>query len=118
MYSRLLFYLKALGFSPNCRGYFYLVWAITRSVEIPIARYLVVSKLYSHLADKFFTTSWAVERSIRYAIEDAWSKGNPVIMEKIFGYSIGFDKAKPTNKQFILTMAEYLRLEMLFGEND
>ena len=33
-------------------------------------------------------------------------------MEEIFGYSVDIDKAKPTNSEFIVTIADKLRLEI------
>ena len=33
------------------------------------------------------------------------------MMEDIFGYSVSIDKAKPTNSEFIVTIADMLRLE-------
>ena len=32
-------------------------------------------------------------------------------MEELFGHSVDFDKAKPTNSEFIVTVADKLRLE-------
>ena len=32
-------------------------------------------------------------------------------MEDIFGHSVDIDKAKPTNSEFIVTVADKLRLE-------
>ena len=32
-------------------------------------------------------------------------------MQEIFGYSVDIDKAKPTNSEFIITVADKLRLE-------
>ena len=33
------------------------------------------------------------------------------LMEEIFGYSVDIDKAKATNSEFIVTLADKLRLE-------
>ena len=33
-------------------------------------------------------------------------------MEEIFGHSVDIDKAKPTNSEFIVTVADKLRLEI------
>ena len=35
----------------------------------------------------------------------------PEAMEEIFGHSVDIDKAKPTNSEFIVTIADKLRLE-------
>ena len=52
-----------------------------------------------------------MERAIRHAIEISWNRGNWDIMEDIFGNSIDLDKAKPTNREFITTIVDKLRLD-------
>ena len=37
------------------------------------------------------------------------------LMEKIFGNSIDIEKAKPTNSEFIITIADMLKLEIKQG---
>ena len=34
-------------------------------------------------------------------------------MQEIFGYSVDIDRAKPTNSEFIITVADKLRLEYI-----
>ena len=71
-----------------------------------------VKELYPELASKFDTTVSRVERAIRHAIEVSWNRGNWDYMEEIFGHSVDIDKAKPTNSEFIVTIADKLRLEI------
>ena len=54
-----------------------------------------------------------VERSIRHAIEVSWNRGDWDLMEEIFGHSVDIDKAKPTNSEFIVTIADKLKLDTL-----
>ena len=68
-------------------------------------------ELYPEIADKYDSTASSVERAIRHAIDIGWNRGNLELMEDIFGYSIDVDKAKPTNSEFIITIADKLRLE-------
>ena len=63
------------------------------------------------LAEKFDTTVSRVERAIRHAIEVSWNRANWSLMEEIFGNSVDIDKAKPTNSEFIVTIADKLKLE-------
>jgi two-component system response regulator (stage 0 sporulation protein A) len=65
----------------------------------------------SKIAKKFNTTVSRVERAIRHAIEISWNRGNWELMEEIFGHSVDIDKAKPTNSEFIVTVADKLRLD-------
>ena len=68
--------------------------------------------LYPQIAQRFTTTPSRVERAIRHAIEVAWGRGEPAIMENIFGYTISASKGKPTNSEFIAMIADKLRLEL------
>ena len=72
---------------------------------------VITKVLYPDVAKKFNTTSSRVERAIRHAIEVSWNRGNWQLMEDIFGHSVDIDKAKPTNSEFIVTVADKLRLE-------
>ena len=89
----------------------------TMEVKNPIATIEVENygtikvELYPELATKFGTTVSRVERAIRHAIEVSWNRGNWNLMEEIFGCSVDIDKAKPTNSEFIVTVADKLRLE-------
>ena len=71
----------------------------------------ITKDLYPKIAEKFDTTNSRVERAIRHAIEVSWNRGNWDLMEDIFGHSVDIDKAKPTNSEFIVTIADKLRLE-------
>ena len=72
----------------------------------------VTKLLYPAIAKKYHTTSSRVERAIRHAIEVSWSRGDIDAMDDIFGNSVDFDRAKPTNSEFIATLADRIRLDM------
>ena len=71
----------------------------------------ITKELYPEIAKKYDSTVSRVERAIRHAIEVSWNRGNWDLMEDIFGHSVDIDKAKPTNSEFIITIADKLRLE-------
>ena len=71
----------------------------------------ITKEMYPEIAVKFNTTSSRVERAIRHAIEVSWSRGDYDLMEEVFGHSVDFDRAKPTNSEFIATIADKLSLE-------
>ena len=71
----------------------------------------ITKELYPELASKFDTTVSRVERAIRHAIEVSWNRGNWDLMTEIFGNSVDIDRAKPTNSEFIVTVADKLRLD-------
>ena len=71
----------------------------------------ITKELYPVIAKKYDTTASRVERAIRHAIEVSWNRANWELMEEIFGYSVDIDKAKATNSEFIVTLADKLRIE-------
>ena len=71
----------------------------------------ITKELYPEIASKYDTTSSRVERAIRHAIEVSWSRGDYDVMEDLFGHSVDYDRAKPTNSEFIATIADKLRLD-------
>ena len=75
----------------------------------------ITKELYPKIADEFNTTVSRVERSIRHAIEISWNRGNWDYMQEIFGYSVDIDRSKPTNSEFITTVADKLRLEYVIN---
>ena len=48
----------------------------------------------------------AVERSLRLAVESAWSRSRLSALEEVFGQSIDPDRGKPTNLEFLCRMGE------------
>lgn len=103
--------LHELGIPSHIKGYQYIREAIGIIYKRPETIGGITKELYPELASKFDTTVSRVERAIRHAIEVSWNRGNWDLMEEIFGHSVDIDKAKPTNSEFIVTIADKLRLE-------
>lgn len=103
--------LHELGMPAHIKGYQYVREAIIMIYNNPEFIGGITKELYPDLADKYDTTVSRVERAIRHAIEVSWNRGNWDLMEEIFGHSVDIDKAKPTNSEFIITIADKLRLE-------
>lgn len=72
----------------------------------------ITKELYPQVASRYKTTSSRVERAIRHAIEVSWNRGDYEYMEELFGHSVDYDRAKPTNSEFIATVADKLRLDL------
>ena len=100
-----------LGMPSHIKGYQYIREAISMVYDNPDIVGGITKELYPELATKFDTTVSRVERAIRHAIEVSWNRGDWDLMEEIFGHSVDIDKAKPTNSEFIVTVADKLRLE-------
>lgn len=103
--------LHELGVPSHIKGYQYIREGISVIYENPGIVGGITKELYPDIAEKFDTTVSRVERAIRHAIEVSWNRGNWKLMEEIFGHSVDIDKAKPTNSEFIVTVADKLRLE-------
>lgn len=103
--------LHELGIPSHIKGYQYIREGISILYERPEVVGGITKELYPDIATKFNTTVSRVERAIRHAIEVSWNRGNWDLMEEIFGHSVDIDKAKPTNSEFIVTVADKLRLE-------
>ena len=104
--------LHELGVPSHIKGYQYIREGITLVYENPELVGGITKELYPEIARKYETTVSRVERAIRHAIEVSWNRGNWQLMEEIFGHSVDIDKAKPTNSEFIVTVADKLRLEL------
>ena len=103
--------LHALGMPSHIKGYQYVREAISMVYTNPEIMGGITKELYPELASKFDTTVSRVERAIRHAIEVSWNRGDWDLMEEIFGHSVDIDKAKPTNSEFIVTVADKIKLE-------
>ncbi len=103
--------LHELGIPSHIKGYQYIRDGVSLIFENPDMIGGITKELYPELASKFDTTVSRVERAIRHAIEVSWNRGNWDLMEEIFGNSVDIDKAKPTNSEFIVTVADKLRLD-------
>ncbi len=103
--------LHELGVPSHIKGYQYIREGILMLYERPEVVGGITKELYPDVASKYNTTVSRVERAIRHAIEVSWNRGNWQLMEEIFGHSVDIDKAKPTNSEFIVTVADKLRLE-------
>ena len=104
--------IHEVGVPAHIKGYQYLREAIMMVVNDIEVINQITKSLYPKIAAKYSTTPSRVERAIRHAIEVAWGRGEPSIMENIFGYTISATKGKPTNSEFIAMIADKLRLEL------
>ena len=103
--------LHDLGIPSHIKGYQFLRDAVNMLFDNPEIIGGITKELYPELANKYNTTVSRVERSIRHAVEVSWNRGDLKLMENIFGHSVDIDKAKPTNSEFIVTIADKLRLD-------
>ena len=103
--------LHELGIPSHIKGYQYIREGVEILFDRPDVIGGITKELYPELANRFETTVSRVERAIRHAIEVSWNRGDWDLMEELFGHSVDIDKAKPTNSEFMVTIADKLRLE-------
>lgn len=105
--------LHSLGIPSHIKGYSYIRDAIYLVYENPGLIGGITKELYPMIGKNFNTSVSRVERAIRHAIEVSWNRGDWDLMEEIFGHSVDIDRAKPTNSEFIVTIADKLRLDTI-----
>ncbi|MDD5865236.1 MAG: sporulation transcription factor Spo0A [bacterium] len=102
--------LHNLGIPSHIRGYKYIrdgILIIYNNESVS----LVTKEIYPQIALKYETTPSRVERAIRHAIEVSWIRGDINLMEDLFGFSVSCEKSKPTNSEFLTTIADRIKLD-------
>lgn len=102
--------LHSLGVPSHIKGYEYIREGIGLMYNNPSMLGAITKEMYPEIAVKYNTTSSRVERAIRHAIEISWTRGDYDLMEEVFGHSVDYDRARPTNSEFIATIADRLRI--------
>jgi two-component system, response regulator, stage 0 sporulation protein A len=102
--------LHNLGVPSHIRGYQYIRDGIVLIYSNDKYVNFITKEIYPNIAKKYDTTSSRVERAIRHAIEISWDRGDVDLMEDLFGHSVSFDRSKPTNSEYLNTIADRLRL--------
>ena len=104
--------LKALSLRQDLAGYGYLLRAISLKVRCGDA--LTARAIYEEVArlqGGGCTKASVVERCIRHAVEEAWTRGDPGPQYRLFGNAIDESRGKPTNAELIARVAQSLRTE-------
>lgn len=104
--------IHEVGVPAHIKGYQYLREAIIMVVNNIDIINQITKQLYPEIAYKYHTTPSRVERAIRHAIEVAWGRGEPAMVERIFGYTVSANRGKPTNSEFIAMISDKLRIEL------
>lgn len=110
--TNITMYIQQMGVPAHIKGYQYIRDAIAMVIEDMDTINSITKLLYPTVAKHYNTTASRVERAIRHAIEVAWDRGNPDVLNDLFGYTILGSKGKPTNSEFIALIADKIRLDM------
>ena len=109
--------IQRVGIPAHIKGYHYIRSAITMMTDDMELAHSVTKVLYPAVAKEFDTTPQRVERAIRHAIEVAWNRGDPAVLNEMFGYTIDAERGKPTNSEFIAMISDKIRLEHTSAAN-
>lgn len=102
--------LHNLGIPSHIRGYQYIKDGIHIIYKNNHAISYITKDVYPEIARKYNTTPTRVERAIRHAIETSWNRGDINLMEEIFGNSLNVNRDKPTNAEYLTTIADRLKI--------
>lgn len=102
--------LHDLGIPSHVRGFKYIREGILLLYSTDNLVTLVTKDIYPEIAKTYETTSSRVERAIRHAIEISWIRGDLKLLEEIFGNSVDIEKGKPTNSEFLNTIADRFKM--------
>ena len=108
--------MRQLGIPAHLKGYQYLRKAIIMAMKDPAVMDGVTQILYPDIAKCYGTTASCVERAMRKAIAVAWERGNIDFLQYYFGCTKKPQMAKPTNSEFIATVADILYLRQDHAE--
>lgn len=107
--ERLYAALIEVGIARRLDGFGYLMEAVMLALEDVDYQNNLSKRLYPAVALKYNTSATCVERSIRHAVEAAWSHSRLSVLQREFGNTIDSDRGKPTNAEFIARMADKMR---------
>ncbi|MFZ5815642.1 MAG: sporulation transcription factor Spo0A [Bacillota bacterium] len=101
--------LRRTGVPAHLQGYRYLKDAIQYILTSEKETCGMTKELYPHIARIHGTEPNRVERSIRHAIEVAWSRADINDLQRLFGSTVHHVRGKPTNSEFVAMLADHLR---------
>ncbi len=96
--------LLALNIPTHKKGFRYARSCILMLAEN--ADQQITKEVYPSVAKEFSTSTTAVEKAIRSAIDSAWERHNPVIWAQYFSPAINGQIPRPTNTQFLSRIAD------------
>ena len=105
--------LRQLGIPEHLMGYTYLMDGVVLAVRDPSIVRKMTTALYPAIAAKYGITPAASERAMRYAMERAWLRCDPDVLNSFFGNTISPDKGKPSNSEFIARVSDAVRQEVI-----
>ena len=104
--------LCAIGMPGNLKGCRYILEGVAACACSPALLDSCRDRLYPWLSARFSASPAAIERAIRTAIENAWLRGDLNGIQRLFGFSVDAERGKPTNVEFLSTLAQQVRQQV------
>ncbi|MBR5108674.1 MAG: hypothetical protein IK099_00640 [Clostridia bacterium] len=98
-----------LGISNAVKGKNYICQAVSVLACAPQLGASYSGMLYPLIAARCGTSSSAVEKAVRTAIEHTWLHGDLGAIQNLFGYSVDAERGKPTNAEFLSMLAGHVQ---------
>lgn len=113
IYVKVTNLLHEIGIPAHIVGHDYIRYAIVSACENPSLLKNVTKELYRNVAIYFDTSVYSVEKGIRNAIEVAWARGDISAIHSVFRNTVHFQRAKPSNKEFIAMIVDVIRTQTM-----
>jgi two-component system, response regulator, stage 0 sporulation protein A len=108
--------MNNIGIPPHIIGFNYIRDAVIRTVSDYKSVIPFKKVLYPAIAEKYGINSEKVERSIKNAIKNTWTKKGSIPNKVLYGKEF-IEKGRPTNTEFIAIMADKIKISNVTGEN-
>lgn len=105
--------LHELGIPSHIKGFQYIKDSVIFVFKNRDCMGAVTKELYPEIAIKYKTTVPRVERAIRHAIEVSCNRVECSVLHDYFGYSLSYEKSRPTNSEFLTTIADRLKFKVI-----
>lgn len=104
--------LKDLGVPAHLKGFAGIRECVNAVLEHPEYVDNFVKEVYGTAAAKLGSTAPRIERAARHAIDFVFQNTEIEVLEKYFGHTICARSGKVTNKCFIVTIADHIKMEV------
>ena len=110
MRENLMYELQQMVIKRSLVGFRFLVEAVMLYMKCPEEHVHITNDIYPEIARRMQVTTMAVERSIRSAIESAFTRANITRLQRYYPFPYDDEHGRPTNTQFISNMARRIRI--------
>ena len=104
--------LRNIGVPTHLKGFEGACACVKIVLEHPDYMDSFVRDVYGAAAKELGSSGSRVERAIRHAVSYVFENTDVEVLERYFGHTIGIKTGKVTNKCFIATIADYIKMEV------